>query len=132
MKTQNIFPHFKRIATVATLLLLTSLLQLAFSVKSKNAHTYIIRQADLFLQKLTELNSKATKFRHGQLGADQLQQAVADSRIAYKTLEEVVEFYNTGGGLGYGLEVPNQTLSGDSLHLSDTEKADLIAFMKSL
>ena len=51
---------------------------------------------------------------------------------AYKTLEEVVEFYDAGGGLGYGLEVPNQTLSGDSLYLSATEKTDLIAFMRTL
>ena len=51
---------------------------------------------------------------------------------AYTSLEQVIEFYNNGGGLGYGLDVPNQTLSGDSLHLTDAEQKALIAFMKSL
>jgi len=50
----------------------------------------------------------------------------------YETLEEVVEFYDHGGGAGAGLEVPYQTLSADSLHLSTAEKAALVSFMKSL
>jgi len=51
---------------------------------------------------------------------------------AYKTLEEVIDFYNNGGGNGVGLNVTNQTLSEDSLNLSEAEKQDLIAFLKSL
>jgi cytochrome c peroxidase len=51
---------------------------------------------------------------------------------AYNTLEEVVDFYNNGGGAGLGLDVPNQTLPADSLHLSDQEQKDLIAFMQAL
>jgi len=50
----------------------------------------------------------------------------------FESLEEVMEFYNNGGGLGLGLEVPHQTLPGDSLHLSDKEQNDIIAFMQSL
>lgn len=50
----------------------------------------------------------------------------------YDTLEEVMEFYNNGGGLGLGLNVPNQTLAGDSLHLTPLEQQDIIAFMQSL
>lgn len=50
----------------------------------------------------------------------------------FKTLEEVVDFYNNGGGAGRGLKVDNQTLSADHLGLSPSEKAKLIAFMKSL
>ena len=50
----------------------------------------------------------------------------------YKTLEEVVDFYNDGGGLGLGLELENQTLPEDKLNLSDKEKKQLIAFMKTL
>jgi cytochrome c peroxidase len=50
----------------------------------------------------------------------------------YKTLEEVIDFYNEGGGIGLGLEVPNQTLPEDKLNLSDKEKKQLIAFMKTL
>ncbi|MBK0402496.1 cytochrome-c peroxidase [Adhaeribacter sp. BT258] len=51
---------------------------------------------------------------------------------AFKTLEEVVEFYDLGGGAGLGLNVPNQTLPADKLELTAQEKLDLIAFMKSL
>ncbi len=50
----------------------------------------------------------------------------------FNRLEEVVDFYDAGGGQGRGLDVDNQTLSGDSLHLSAQEKANLILFMKSL
>ena len=51
---------------------------------------------------------------------------------SFKSLEDVVEFYDLGGGAGMGLEVPNQTLSADPLELSEQEKADLVAFMKAL
>lgn len=49
-----------------------------------------------------------------------------------QTLEQVVEFYNRGGGAGMGLELPYQTLSAEPLDLSATEKAALVAFMKTL
>ena len=51
---------------------------------------------------------------------------------AYSTLELVVDFYDHGGGAGIGLDVPNQTLGSDSLHLTVVEKADLTAFMEVL
>ncbi|MDJ1473079.1 cytochrome-c peroxidase [Xanthocytophaga flava] len=50
----------------------------------------------------------------------------------YKTLEEVVDFYNKGGGAGIGIDVPNQTLSPDQLSLTEKEKKELIAFMMTL
>lgn len=50
----------------------------------------------------------------------------------YKTLEEVVDFYNEGGGVGLGFDVPNQTLPEDKLNLSDREKKQLVAFMRTL
>jgi len=50
----------------------------------------------------------------------------------FETLEEVVDFYNVGGGHGWGIAPENTTLPADSLHLSETEKADLIYFMESL
>jgi len=50
----------------------------------------------------------------------------------YETLEEVVTFYNVGGGQGMGLDVPYQTLPPDSLNLSDKEQKALISFMQSL
>lgn len=50
----------------------------------------------------------------------------------FKTLEEVVEFYDRGGGQGIGLDVPNQTLPPEPLGLTVQEKADLVQFMKTL
>ncbi|WNJ18945.1 cytochrome c peroxidase [Pontibacter sp. G13] len=50
----------------------------------------------------------------------------------YETLEEVITFYNAGGGAGMGLDVPYQTLPADSLHLTDQEQADLVSFMMAL
>ncbi|MEO6230505.1 MAG: cytochrome c peroxidase [Ferruginibacter sp.] len=50
----------------------------------------------------------------------------------FTTLEEVVDFYDAGGGVGKGLKITNQTLSADSLHLSADEKIKLISFIESL
>ncbi|SFD46507.1 cytochrome c peroxidase [Chitinophaga sp. CF118] len=48
---------------------------------------------------------------------------------AYTSLNDVIDFYDHGGGLGM---LTNQTLSTDSLHLLKSEKAALIAFLQSL
>ncbi|WP_316814935.1 cytochrome-c peroxidase [Pedobacter nyackensis] len=50
----------------------------------------------------------------------------------YKTLEEVLDFYNRGGGAGIGIILDNQTLSSDPLKLSKKEMQDIIAFLKTL
>ena len=50
----------------------------------------------------------------------------------YNTLEEIVDFYNQGGGIGLGLSIDNQTLPQDKLNLSDNEAKALVAFMKTL
>ena len=50
----------------------------------------------------------------------------------YATLEEVIDFYDKGGGAGLGYELPNQTLSPNKLDLSIEEKQALVAFMKTL
>lgn len=51
---------------------------------------------------------------------------------AYRTLEQVVDFYDHGGAVGFGLNLPNQTLPADSLRLDALEKSDLVAFMEAL
>lgn len=51
---------------------------------------------------------------------------------AYNTLEDVMKFYNNGGGAGVGIELKHQTLSTDKLNLNKSEIADIILFMKSL
>ena len=50
----------------------------------------------------------------------------------FNTLEEVMDFYNVGGGKGWGLDVPNQTLSSDSLKMSKEEMKKIISFLGSL
>lgn len=50
----------------------------------------------------------------------------------YKTLKQVMEFYNKGGGVGFGFKIENQTLSDTPLHLTDTEMDDVIEFLKAL
>ncbi|OUJ70540.1 cytochrome c peroxidase [Hymenobacter crusticola] len=50
----------------------------------------------------------------------------------YQSLEEVIDFYNKGGGLGLGLNVPTQTLGEDKLGLSPTEKRAIVSFINSL
>ena len=50
----------------------------------------------------------------------------------FKTLDEVMDFYNKGGGAGLGYKVDNQTLDPGKLNLTKEESADVIAFIKSL
>ncbi|WNH10126.1 cytochrome-c peroxidase [Thalassobellus suaedae] len=50
----------------------------------------------------------------------------------YTTLEEVIDFYNDGGGVGLGFDLPHQTLPFDNLDLSEEEQTSIIAFMKTL
>lgn len=50
----------------------------------------------------------------------------------YKSLDEVIDFYDRGGGAGLGFDVPNQTLPGDKLNLTESEKKALSAFLMAL
>jgi cytochrome c peroxidase len=50
----------------------------------------------------------------------------------FQTLEQVVDFYDRGGGAGIGERLPNQTLSPAPLHLTRGEKDDLLAFLRAL
>jgi cytochrome c peroxidase len=43
----------------------------------------------------------------------------------YNTLEEVIDFYNNGGGKGLGIVPPNQTLPFDKLSLTKKERRKL-------
>lgn len=69
---------------------------------------------------------KTTSVRNAELTAPYMHNGV------YKTLDEVMRFYNVGGGKGIGIELPNQTLPFDSLGLSKQEIQDVIAFVKTL
>jgi cytochrome c peroxidase len=50
----------------------------------------------------------------------------------FETLEEVLDFYNRGGGEGMDLAVPHQTLAPDSLGLSEQEQQAIIRFLEAL
>ncbi|MCM4173482.1 cytochrome-c peroxidase [Arenibacter sp. TNZ] len=50
----------------------------------------------------------------------------------FGSLEDVLAFYNLGGGAGMGLEVENQTLPEAPLELSQQEIEDIISFMETL
>jgi cytochrome c peroxidase len=49
----------------------------------------------------------------------------------YDTLEEVMNFYNLGGGGGMGFDLEHQTLPFDNLQLTDKEIEALVAFTKT-
>ncbi len=48
------------------------------------------------------------------------------------SLEDLMDFYNRGGGAGMGLNVPYQTLPDSKLNLTKSEQEDVISFIKSL
>ena len=50
----------------------------------------------------------------------------------FQTLDEVIEFYEDGGGNGLNLQLENQTLPSDKLNLTAQEKSALIDFMHAL
>jgi cytochrome c peroxidase len=51
---------------------------------------------------------------------------------AFQTLDDVIRFYNQGGGRGLGLDVPNQAPEVRPLHLSRAEEAALVRFLEAL
>ncbi len=50
----------------------------------------------------------------------------------FKTLDQVLDFYNKGGGVGSGIRIENQTLPSDKLGLTEEERKEIIAFIGSL
>lgn len=50
----------------------------------------------------------------------------------FTTLDEVIDFYNKGGGVGLGIQAGNQTLPAEQLDLSKEEQKQLIAFIEAL
>lgn len=50
----------------------------------------------------------------------------------FNTLDEVLDFYNDGGGAGRGISLPGQTLPAEKLNLTKKEMKQIIAFMHTL
>jgi len=69
---------------------------------------------------------KTPTVRNTALSAPYMHNGVFDD------LEELVRFYNHGGGVGMGIPIDNQTLPPDSLHLTEREIRDLVRFMEAL
>lgn len=69
---------------------------------------------------------KTSGIRNSELTAPYMHNGV------FATLEEVVEFYNNGGGIGAGISLEYQTLPSDSLKLSKKEVNEIVSFIKSL
>ena len=80
----------------------------------------------LYKAELHKYSFKTTTVRNIALTAPYMHNGV------YRTLEEVVDFYNKGGGAGMGMDLPNQTLPFDKLNLTKQEQQDVVAFMKTL
>ncbi len=81
--------------------------------------------------KRNEAKETMHAFRTGSLRNSEYTKPYMHNGV-FASLDEVIDFYNAGGGAGRGLPVPNQTLSSDSLHLTEENKQALIVFMKSL
>ncbi len=69
---------------------------------------------------------KTPTIRNAELTAPYMHNGV------YSTLEEVMDFYNKGGGGGLGFDLKHQTLPFDELNFTQEELNALIAFMKTL
>ncbi len=94
-----------------------------------NRHNYL--DADLGKYELTQAEIHRNSFKTPTIRNIELTAPYMHNGV-FKTLEEVIDFYNKGGGIGLGFKVPNQTLPEDPLLLSEKEKKQLIAFMKTL
>lgn len=92
-----------------------------FTKLSEDKGRYLVHPADETIH----------AFRTGSIRNAQFTRPYMHNGV-FRTLEEVIDFYNAGGGAGRHLHVSNQTLSADSLNLSPTEKKELISFIHSL
>jgi cytochrome c peroxidase len=93
--------------------------------------TYISLSDDLGRYQINPATETKNAFRTGTIRNSAKTMPYMHNGV-FKTLEEVINFYDAGGGAGHGLQLANQTLSGDSLHLTVEEKKNLVEFMKSL
>jgi cytochrome c peroxidase len=50
----------------------------------------------------------------------------------FDSLEQVIEFYNNGGGKGLHIDLDNQTLPFEKLNLDAAEQRSIISFLKTL
>lgn len=92
---------------------------------------YARLSADSGRYALNQASEMVNAFRTGSIRNAQYTAPYMHNGV-FKTLNEVVDFYDGGGGAGHKLNIVNQTLSADSLELSQEEKNELLMFMSSL
>lgn len=80
----------------------------------------------LYQYNLHRFSFKTPTVRNAALTAPYMHNGV------YATLEQVVDFYNRGGGAGIGIDLEYQTLPPDHLNLTTGEMSDIVSFMESL
>jgi len=79
-----------------------------------------------YKRELNKFAFKTPTVRNASLTAPYMHNGV------YNTLEEVMDFYNRGGGAGIGIDLPNQTLPPDNLQLTIDEQQKIISFIHAL
>lgn len=112
-------PHF--IETEAEVLGVTATADFTNPALDEDLGRYNLRRSPIYRNSF-----KTSTVRNAALTAPYMHNGV------YKSLEEVMDFYNKGGGGGLGLDVPNQTLSSDPLNLKQEEIKDIISFIHAL
>jgi cytochrome c peroxidase len=90
-------------------------------VISEDSGRYYVSKNEVHLQ-----SYKTPGIRNWHLTAPYMHNGV------FKTMEEVIDFYDKGGGNGIGIQVKNQTLPFDSLNLTKEEIKKLNAFLLTL
>lgn len=83
-------------------------------------------RAAIFNINLDRFSFKTSTVRNIALTAPYMHNGV------YTTLEQVIDFYNRGGGIGLGIPMERQTLPAYPLHLTREEQQNLIAFLHTL
>ena len=78
------------------------------------------------------INDNNVQLNHSEDGRTVYGKFNSNTTEEFNSLEEVMHFYNQGGGDGMLLTTPFQTLSADKLNLTQTEMNEVIAFMKQL
>ena len=97
----------------------------------RDATGRLVRGRDPGLARLTGSQDdfgafRATSLRSAVHGGPYMHNA------AFRTLEEVVDFYDQGGAKGLGFAVPKQDPAVRNLHLGAEEKRDLVTFLRAL
>jgi cytochrome c peroxidase len=97
----------------------------------RDAAGHLVRGSDPGLARLTGSQEdfgafRATTLRTAVVGGPYMHNA------SFRTLEEVVDFYDQGGSVGLGLAIPHQDASVRKLHLSATERKNLVEFLHAL